>query len=115
VQRVELFAAVRTEGARQAEIVAALARAFLDPIGGHGTGMPLDDAEHDAAKVVAAPAHDLEGEIAGKLEKRVGHARIVGTNPGRTRVAGERSLIDGPRRTFPPRIPVRFPVRFPGR
>src|SRR5690606_31132703 len=73
IQAVELLAALSAECAGDAQIIAVLARALLDLSRIDRSRMLLHDADHDAAKVVAAPAHDLQRELAGELHESVVH------------------------------------------
>jgi extradiol dioxygenase family protein len=85
VQRIQLILALRTERAGEAQIVAVLARPLLDPFRRYRAGMLLHDAEHDAAEVVAATAHDLERKITRELEESLGHRRYIGPQAARAR------------------------------
>src|SRR5690606_15280266 len=77
IQAVELLAALSAERAGNAQIVAVLARALLDLSRIDRPRMLLHDANHDAAKVIAASAHDLQRELARELHESVVHDRAT--------------------------------------
>ena len=68
---IELRFALCMDRARHRQIVPILAGSLDDLLGWHRTRMLLDDAHHQAAKVVGALPHDLQRKVTRKLEQGV--------------------------------------------
>jgi hypothetical protein len=74
VDPVQLRAAFRAERVRERQEASPAARALADARRVEGTGVALDDREGERAERLRVAAHDLDREVARKLEDRIGTA-----------------------------------------